>query len=503
MNIKLETLRTEYEIGVFFDRLLKTPHKLEIKLGRRIVTSNIINHSKGRLFLSEFQPYYANSLIKTIPHVTCTIKELDGFDEISYTFKAKFSKETEANYLPAFEYRILGSIKGLKRPYQITPSKTDNCMLFIHLDNGENLELPVEKLTYEEIFLSGKNEQLEPYIGYKINNISLGIPGDEPNKNKQLVFDGVYTHIYGNSYSLTGVSESVFNRDLMLAYAKKNFSQIHNIKFFNRNGRQDSENNAEKDTRILLICDLQLTSKKFTRSLKVLKNIEVIVRTKPEGIAEYCQHFNPHLFFVDLDTENINFKNVKQVLNESKIPYYVLSHSSNITLLKQALNLGASGYLLKPIDSTALIKKIKAITSGIKPKIPLNQNNPLICYFTDSHTKNIDFIKVLFDEYGNAENYSNHGVKVVNSAIRMKNFALERGTDFVIIDCVLSELSAIKIIEKLRLSRLTSHIQCVVLANSELEYRLLNNLNDDRCIVIQKNSPEQVVQSLKEFSLQN
>jgi len=102
-----------------------------------------------------------------------------------------------------------------------------------------------------------------------------------------------------------------------------------------------------------------------TRLSRKVKKLYVAVNGE-DGYEKYCEH-KPDIILTDVTMPKLNgiemAKKIKQI--NKNIPIVIMSAHSDTSYLLQAIELGISGYLLKPVDKTKLFDTLE---SNVKTK---------------------------------------------------------------------------------------------------------------------------------------
>ena len=117
------------------------------------------------------------------------------------------------------------------------------------------------------------------------------------------------------------------------------------------------------DSKILIIDDDIVQSKYIVKILNNLTSHVKIVLNKPEVEELLCENFIPDVTIISCQLEDqdplrlLASLKANQFINKSLI--MMLSEDENIALVTKALDLGASDYLIAPIEKNELIARIK------------------------------------------------------------------------------------------------------------------------------------------------
>lgn len=96
-----------------------------------------------------------------------------------------------------------------------------------------------------------------------------------------------------------------------------------------------------------------------------LRRIHVITATNGRTGIELASRFKPDLILCDILIPEVNgydvLKFVRTTDGLQAIPFMFLTSQSERDDIKRALDLGASGYIVKPFDGELLINRVEAL----------------------------------------------------------------------------------------------------------------------------------------------
>jgi len=124
----------------------------------------------------------------------------------------------------------------------------------------------------------------------------------------------------------------------------------------------DRDKNVSKQQSILAVDD----SPSMLRSVHYTLHNKYKVHTlqKPENLKKVIQGLKPDLFLLDYNMPEINGFELAAIIREfpefKETPIIFLTSESSPDHLNQAINLGSSGYILKPFNPRVLREKIAA-----------------------------------------------------------------------------------------------------------------------------------------------
>jgi len=127
--------------------------------------------------------------------------------------------------------------------------------------------------------------------------------------------------------------------------------------------------------RILIVDDHQLFREGIRRILEMEEEFEVVgIASDGEEACTLVQEFLPDIVLLDINMPNMNgvqaTERIKGISPQSKI--IILSIHDDENYVHQTLYSGASGYLLKEMESSDLIEAIQVVAKGeayIHPKV--------------------------------------------------------------------------------------------------------------------------------------
>ncbi len=127
--------------------------------------------------------------------------------------------------------------------------------------------------------------------------------------------------------------------------------------------------------RIVIVDDHPLFREGIKRILEMESNFDVVgIASNGEEACELAESLHPDVFLMDINMPKMNgveaTEKIKGISPESKV--VVLSIHDDENYVHQVISSGASGYLLKEMDSDALIEAIQVVAGGaayIHPKV--------------------------------------------------------------------------------------------------------------------------------------
>ncbi|UOQ94407.1 response regulator transcription factor [Halobacillus shinanisalinarum] len=131
-------------------------------------------------------------------------------------------------------------------------------------------------------------------------------------------------------------------------------------------------------TRIVLIDDHKLFREGVKRILDFESSFEVVAEGDDGNVAlELIERHNPDIVLMDINMPSMNGVEATAELTSrySDLKIIILSIHDDENYVTHALKTGAQGYLLKEMDSEALIDAIKVVSEGgsyLHPKVTHN-----------------------------------------------------------------------------------------------------------------------------------
>lgn len=121
-----------------------------------------------------------------------------------------------------------------------------------------------------------------------------------------------------------------------------------------------------KKLKILLIEDDEIERMKFARVTSKLGNHSIVEAENGEKALELLDQIElPNLIVLDLNMPKVNGIEFLGILKSNKvleyIPIVVMSTSSNYNDIKRCYEIGASGYMTKPLHYDKYKKKISSL----------------------------------------------------------------------------------------------------------------------------------------------
>ncbi|WP_096437091.1 response regulator [Alteribacter populi] len=139
---------------------------------------------------------------------------------------------------------------------------------------------------------------------------------------------------------------------------------------------------SERDSiNIIIIDDHQLFREGVKRILAMEKSFEIVAEgSDGDAAVELVREHEPDVVLMDINMPNVNgveaTKNLVDTFPEVKV--LILSIHDDETYVTHVLKTGADGYLLKEMDTDALIEAVKVVAEGgayIHPKVTHNLIN--------------------------------------------------------------------------------------------------------------------------------
>lgn len=137
----------------------------------------------------------------------------------------------------------------------------------------------------------------------------------------------------------------------------------------------------EKQIKIVLVDDHQLFREGVKRILNMESSMEVVAEgSDGDVVIDLVRSHNPDVVLMDINMPNINGVEATKNLVEKfpNIKVLILSIHDDESYVTHVLKTGASGYLLKEMDTDALIEAVKVVGEGgayIHPKVTHNLIN--------------------------------------------------------------------------------------------------------------------------------
>lgn len=137
----------------------------------------------------------------------------------------------------------------------------------------------------------------------------------------------------------------------------------------------------EKKIKIVLVDDHQLFREGVKRILAIEPSFEVVAEASDgETIVDIVRETEPDVVLMDINMPNVNGVEATKKLVETfpEVKVLILSIHDDESYVTHVLKTGASGYLLKEMDTDALIEAVKVVADGgayIHPKVTHNLVN--------------------------------------------------------------------------------------------------------------------------------
>lgn len=134
----------------------------------------------------------------------------------------------------------------------------------------------------------------------------------------------------------------------------------------------------ENQLRIVLIDDHQLFREGVKRILSMEENFEVVAEgSDGNEVIDLVRQNQPDVVLMDINMPQVNGMEATKSLVETfpNVKVLILSIHDDESYVTHVLKTGASGYLLKEMDTDALIEAVKVVGDGgayIHPKVTFN-----------------------------------------------------------------------------------------------------------------------------------
>jgi two-component system, NarL family, response regulator DegU len=138
------------------------------------------------------------------------------------------------------------------------------------------------------------------------------------------------------------------------------------------------EDIMDNKLRIVLIDDHQLFREGVKRILSMEDNLEVVAEGNDGGeVIDLVRQNQPDVVLMDVNMPEVNGIEATRSLVETfpNVKVLILSIHDDEAYVTQVLKSGASGYLLKEMDTEALIEAVKVVGQGgayVHPKVTYN-----------------------------------------------------------------------------------------------------------------------------------
>ncbi|MDG5786684.1 response regulator transcription factor [Evansella sp. AB-P1] len=137
----------------------------------------------------------------------------------------------------------------------------------------------------------------------------------------------------------------------------------------------------DKRIKIVLIDDHQLFREGVKRILAMEPSFDVVAEgSDGEVVIDLVRNYQPDVVLMDINMPNVNGVEATKQLVETfpNVKVLILSIHDDETYVTHVLKTGATGYLLKEMDTEALIEAVKVVGEGgayIHPKVTHNLIN--------------------------------------------------------------------------------------------------------------------------------
>lgn len=130
------------------------------------------------------------------------------------------------------------------------------------------------------------------------------------------------------------------------------------------------------DARILIVDDESFVRTTVRRMLRMLGNFEIKDATDGQAALTAVVAFRPQLILCDIrmvPMSGLEFVRQLRTLTESGVAYtrvVMLTGTADESVVANAMQLGISGYLVKPVSALQLRKRIEPILADIRAGAP-------------------------------------------------------------------------------------------------------------------------------------
>ncbi|GAB4229033.1 MAG: hypothetical protein Kow00121_57980 [Elainellaceae cyanobacterium] len=220
---------------------------------------------------------------------------------------------------------------------------------------------------------------------------------------------------------------------------------------------------VDQDARVLIIEDSAAAAEQIARYLHEM-GMKTIIYPRGEGAIQEVQHIQPALVILDIQLPSLSGWDVLTQLKANhhtqEIPVLIISV---IDERAQAVALGASGYLVKPINRIELRTTLEKLSSSILSKAvtqpeagaALDAGLPLLLLAEDNEA-NIETISGYLESRGYRLTLAKNGHEAVA-------FTKAQSPDLILMDIQMPEMDGLEAIRQIRCDRRFARIPIIAL----------------------------------------
>ncbi len=233
-----------------------------------------------------------------------------------------------------------------------------------------------------------------------------------------------------------------------------------------------SEFNKPKQNTVLVIDDdIQVCS--ILKEYLTQSGYEVAIAHHGKAGLELARQIKPFAITLDIIMPEMDgwevIRELKSSSDTAHIPVIMVSVSND---RETGVALGATGYVLKPIDQNALFKEIKKIEGFKKIQEILIVDDDV---FIQGH------LKEFFEEKGYKTRLSSNGKDALKKI-------LDHPPDVVILDLMMPEVDGFSVLDQLRKNASTAHLPVIILSAKDLTTKERNYLQNAVHYIIAKHT---------------
>lgn len=150
--------------------------------------------------------------------------------------------------------------------------------------------------------------------------------------------------------------------------------------------------------KILIIEDDPVQLEFYSAGLKK-HNYSVTTNLTGQGIPEQIKQEKPDIILLDIVLPKVSGLKIAEYLHKEFFPYIFVSSSNDQNILEQAYNLGALGFLLKPVNINQLVVEIETALHWHSEKIQLNRRKENINITIENNRKISVSIGLIMERY--------------------------------------------------------------------------------------------------------
>lgn len=288
--------------------LINHPHLLEIKHKEFLTRANVLQIKDTYLILSEMEPKFYNSRLKTFDKVTISIKYISNTDLNSIEFHTKFEDFTSELGYRALRFSFPNEIENSSVMLDVQPDTSDNVSITFYIQNKINFK-HVLSISKKRILFEGYYDNIiDKKSEVEIDQIELKLPF------RRII---IYGKLKKESKNLYSINDYINNADKLFEinnYFQDYYSRMHKISIYNPEnasievipiGEQEAlENQRANKPRIVIADGNHLVTDFIYDCLKSDNQYTMFLCNRIAELDGILQQVKPHLLIIDVRMPN-------------------------------------------------------------------------------------------------------------------------------------------------------------------------------------------------------